>query len=406
MNLLNFSFPSISFNSILHVLLLRSCIDMTRINTIPMDTITRMIALQTFWKRAIETFPGIDMRRHNLFFAVSFYIKRPIAFIVQGAFPWPAFFWASHIDLFPKTSFFRTCPRLSGTVQRAIACMVSRQSRKKHCKCLSTMQTAAFYGGGLHALILARLRTIFPIPFAYRIGLHQKARAADQTATFDAGLLRRMCAGYRTIFHASCLYMTLVRFKRCAAVQAYACDARNTTSLHTTGHRAELGSCLTAFERLTTDSTDKVTQLMHRTPSIGVWEKLPGCSCDGGTSTYEAAQPTRPLKYSLLALLLLLLPPALWSATSLSMTWDPPTMNTDGTPLTDLAMTYVYRQTTSEVTWHLYSAVAAPDATFTDPAPALGVNCYQVTAVNAEGRESAPSNALCFPVPAPPQNLR
>ena len=115
---------------------------------------------------------------------------------------------------------------------------------------------------------------------------------------------------------------------------------------------------------------------------------------------------SRSLTSSILVLLMLLTPAALWPATSISMAWDNPTTNTDGTLLTDLAMTYVYRQTTSEVTWQLYSAVAAPDATFTDPAPVLGTNCYLVTAVNAEGRESTPSNVLCFPVPAPPQNLR
>jgi len=110
--------------------------------------------------------------------------------------------------------------------------------------------------------------------------------------------------------------------------------------------------------------------------------------------------------YSLLALLLLLTPPLLRADVAVSMTWNPPTANTDGSPLTDLALTNVYRQGQSATSWQLYGTVAAPDTTFTDPAPVLGTNCYQVTAVNAEGRESAPSNALCFPVPTPPQNLR
>jgi len=54
-------------------------------------------------------------------------------------------------------------------------------------------------------------------------------------------------------------------------------------------------------EARTQHSDDEVIGRNHEAPSIGVWEKLPGCSCDGGTSTYEAAQPTRPVKYSKIA---------------------------------------------------------------------------------------------------------
>lgn len=79
-----------------------------------------------------------------------------------------------------------------------------------------------------------------------------------------------------------------------------------------------------------------------------------------------------------------------------TLTWVPPTSNTDGSPLTDLSVYRVYRRNSDTTgAYTLLATVPAPANGYTDNATLEGVNCYQVAAVDDDGNESAPSNQAC-----------
>lgn len=71
-------------------------------------------------------------------------------------------------------------------------------------------------------------------------------------------------------------------------------------------------------------------------------------------------------------------------------TWVPPTQNTDGTPLTDLAGYNIYRGTTAANLVRIKS-VGPAVTTLDDPGLATGTYVYAVTSVNASSQESAKS---------------
>lgn len=97
---------------------------------------------------------------------------------------------------------------------------------------------------------------------------------------------------------------------------------------------------------------------------------------------------------ALLAALLLLGAPQRPPAGDIHLTWDNPLTNTDGTPLTDLDTLTVYRGSNGEALLY-YATVPAPLHTFVDAQLAAATYCYEVTALNRQGEESAPSNQLC-----------
>lgn len=109
----------------------------------------------------------------------------------------------------------------------------------------------------------------------------------------------------------------------------------------------------------------------------------------------------------LAALLVLVAFPALGQAPTLdvSLTWNPPTTNTDGTPLTDLAGYKVYWGTVSGTYPNSVSAPLGSGYVVSGQNLAENQNyCFVVTAVNTFGRESAPSNEACVTTPTIPRD--
>lgn len=99
-----------------------------------------------------------------------------------------------------------------------------------------------------------------------------------------------------------------------------------------------------------------------------------------------------------LTLCLLLIPNLLWACT---FTWNAPTTNTDGSPLTDLAGYTLYQSDSSGVQT---ITVDAPATTVVMPG-ACRVGQYWVTARNVAGIESDPSNIVVFKKPNVPVNF-
>jgi hypothetical protein len=95
-------------------------------------------------------------------------------------------------------------------------------------------------------------------------------------------------------------------------------------------------------------------------------------------------------------------------ATNLTLTWQPPTSYTDGTPIASgTAITYnIYGALQGELLQQLATGVTATTATRTSVDP--GVRCYAVSAVVA-GVESAQTAPVCAtvapPVANPPNGL-
>lgn len=88
----------------------------------------------------------------------------------------------------------------------------------------------------------------------------------------------------------------------------------------------------------------------------------------------------------------------------LTLTWNAPTTNTDGTPLTDLAGYKVYSGPKGAET---LDSTLGKVLTFTksyDILPTVS-KCFYVTAFNTTGVESAPSNEGCVGKPGAPINL-
>jgi len=88
-----------------------------------------------------------------------------------------------------------------------------------------------------------------------------------------------------------------------------------------------------------------------------------------------------------------------------TVTWDDPTTNEDGTPLTDLANIKIYRAGSDT----LIATVGPGVETFSEMRPD-GEWCYYATAVDDDGNESVPSNTECKTIdtllPGSPGNLR
>jgi hypothetical protein len=94
-------------------------------------------------------------------------------------------------------------------------------------------------------------------------------------------------------------------------------------------------------------------------------------------------------------------------AASVTLAWNAPTTNTDGSPLTNLASYMVYRGVNG-ATPVGYGSVSGPTPTFVDTMPAVGTNLYYVTAINSVGTESGPSNTVTFQmfqIPSPPTSV-
>lgn len=108
------------------------------------------------------------------------------------------------------------------------------------------------------------------------------------------------------------------------------------------------------------------------------------------------------------------------------LSWTPPTKNTDGSTLTDLASYNVYSSTSSSMSSNTVYVVTAPATTFTSPPLAAGDYYVVMSAVNTSGKESdkappAPLKATVTatsgpvvtrsvgitvnPVPMPPTNV-
>lgn len=73
---------------------------------------------------------------------------------------------------------------------------------------------------------------------------------------------------------------------------------------------------------------------------------------------------------------------------SAALTWTAPTLNVDGTPLTNLASYNLYRGTSATVLT-LLTGIPALATSFVDSTLTLGTWFYAITAVNATGQESA-----------------
>lgn len=93
----------------------------------------------------------------------------------------------------------------------------------------------------------------------------------------------------------------------------------------------------------------------------------------------------------LLAALFCLLFVWLAVAATASVSWDAVTTNEDGTTIDDLAGYKVYRETNGTGGFELIGATDALTTTYADTLVGNGRHCYQVTAYDAAGNESAPS---------------
>lgn len=100
---------------------------------------------------------------------------------------------------------------------------------------------------------------------------------------------------------------------------------------------------------------------------------------------------------------------------AVTLTWTNATLNTDGTPFTDLDYTNIYYgvcdPTTNDVpTSPNVEPVPGPAETWTTPELAVGDWCFRATHVNLQAEESAQSNLATRTVvdtivPQPPLNL-
>jgi hypothetical protein len=96
-------------------------------------------------------------------------------------------------------------------------------------------------------------------------------------------------------------------------------------------------------------------------------------------------------------------------AATKTLTWDPVTTCTDGSPCTP--STYTLYRNTNGGPFAVIGTTSAPVVSTTDPAVPVGLICYDVTAKNAVNGESAHSSPpVCLQQPAPtlaaPTNLR
>ena len=78
---------------------------------------------------------------------------------------------------------------------------------------------------------------------------------------------------------------------------------------------------------------------------------------------------------------------------SLSITWDAPSENTDGTPLTDLAGYKIYYGTSSHTYTESVDVGSSTVATISNLSP--GLWCFVATSYNTSGNESTYSTEFC-----------
>lgn len=92
-----------------------------------------------------------------------------------------------------------------------------------------------------------------------------------------------------------------------------------------------------------------------------------------------------------------------YADTTANLTWDDPTTNVDGTPLTDLAGLRVYRNDS------IIASVLPGAEAYADLGLPNGTYCYHVTAFDESANESDPSNIACKTIdalfPSSPSNL-
>ena len=103
----------------------------------------------------------------------------------------------------------------------------------------------------------------------------------------------------------------------------------------------------------------------------------------------------------------------LWLATAqaadVTLEWDAPTTNADGSELTDLAGYRIYRSTTSGdyPSDPLQEITDTSNVSFSLPNHPAGIFFYVVTAIDADGNESERSNEVSYNIaPGSPTNLR
>jgi len=75
-----------------------------------------------------------------------------------------------------------------------------------------------------------------------------------------------------------------------------------------------------------------------------------------------------------------------------TLTWVPPTQNTDGTPVTPLTGYHIYYGTTAGALTQSIVVSGATTATYEITGLASGTWYFAVAAMAADGTESAPSN--------------
>ncbi len=112
-----------------------------------------------------------------------------------------------------------------------------------------------------------------------------------------------------------------------------------------------------------------------------------------------------------LLVLIFCLIPILAYAGSATLTWTPPTTNTDGSPITDLSGYKIYFGKTQGGTYaNNVTVTGASTVTTTISGLSPGDWYFVATALNTYGAESAYSNevkkSVAVPVPNAPSNLR
>jgi fibronectin type 3 domain-containing protein len=91
-------------------------------------------------------------------------------------------------------------------------------------------------------------------------------------------------------------------------------------------------------------------------------------------------------------------------AGSVTLTWTNPTTRTDGSTLSNLASVKVYRASTAAglATAPVLATVPAPATSYVDATAPAGTWHYAITAVDANGLESAKTASVSATVPVAP----
>lgn len=85
-----------------------------------------------------------------------------------------------------------------------------------------------------------------------------------------------------------------------------------------------------------------------------------------------------------------------WIGNSATLTWTPPTENTDGSLLTDLASYTIYQgNVPGDRSGPVYAGISASVSSYVVEPLSLGGYCWVATAINSRGIESEFSNEAC-----------